>query len=175
MYKYCGHDETCFKHISEAQNTSPKMNHFATGVTDPYFLQLFGLFFFKKLTMDIILPITNDSITLGGLGYGKLLTQLGIWLLLAKIQVPNWRDFWSSGNIKNSKERSFDWINTRQGTVLRSSLLQLDTQIIPNCCTRISFLGSKDAVYLGWQHGGSIHAGMYIVIRWIYFLLDEQV
>ena len=65
----------------------------------PSRLQLFELLFPKFFITDTIIPQINREIKGSLLQYGEYLLWLGLWFLMATLEGPSRRDFWSIGEI----------------------------------------------------------------------------
>jgi hypothetical protein len=89
-----GHHGMCHRRMENARNQNPSIN-FPVDVR-PTLLQLFELLFPKTFILFVILPMINKEISIGGpVEYGEFLRFIGIWFLMATIQGPHRRDYWS--------------------------------------------------------------------------------
>ena len=61
-------------------------------------VQLFELLFPKQYLTNVLIPLVNKTLSTA-MDYGEFLRWLGIWFLMATIQGPHRREFWSSKNI----------------------------------------------------------------------------
>ena len=88
-----GHQGMCFRHMTGTQNRNPTIS-FLQNVR-PTLLQLFELLFPMNYVKSVILPLINKEINGAPVEYWEFLVFLGIWFLMAMIQGPQWKDFWS--------------------------------------------------------------------------------
>ena len=86
----------CYRKAADMSNTKPRLLNVMRDI-NPTKVQLFELLFPKKFLTDILLPNINKKVT-PSVNYGELLRWLGMWFLMATIQGPRRRDFWSTSN-----------------------------------------------------------------------------
>eukprot|EP00980_Cylindrotheca_fusiformis_P024084 scaffold11524_cov91-Cylindrotheca_fusiformis.AAC.3 len=93
-----GHNGLCARRMMNARDTLPTIL-FTPGI-QPTTLQLFELFFMKDFLQNTILANINERLEgENSLTYGEFLRWLGIWFLMATIQGPQRRDFWSTAKV----------------------------------------------------------------------------
>ena len=88
-----GHDGICQRRVTNAQNLKAKVKFDAC--VQPSILQLFEILLFKPFITSVIVPRMNESIHGEETYYGEFLVFLGLWLMMATIQGPTRRDYWS--------------------------------------------------------------------------------
>ena len=80
--------------MAGGQRTKASLSCFSATL-QPTRLQLFQLLFVKDFITNVILVETNKKLSENPVEYGEFLKWIGLWLLMATIQGPQRRDFWS--------------------------------------------------------------------------------
>ena len=88
-----GHEGICHRKELNMSNRNPKIT-FSYNIR-PSRVQLFELLFPKEFIKNIILPQINDEINGIAVSYGEYLRWIGLWFLMATLEGPSRRDFWS--------------------------------------------------------------------------------
>ena len=90
------HSNVCLRRSNVLGNAKPRFLFVTTEQGEPSILQLFEGLFFKSYLQDVIIPKTNDAMTLHKkLTYGEFLRWLGLWFLMATIIGLQRHEFWS--------------------------------------------------------------------------------
>ena len=90
------HSNLCLCRFHVLGNAKPRFLFVTTEQGEPSILQLFEGLFFKSYLQVVIIPKTNDAMTLHKkLTYGDLLRWLGLWFLMATIIGLQRHEFWS--------------------------------------------------------------------------------
>ena len=83
------HSNVCLRRSNVQGNAKPSLLFVTTEQGEPSILQLFEGLFFKSYLQDVIIPKTNDAMSLREkLTYGEFLRWLGLWFLMATIIGP---------------------------------------------------------------------------------------
>ena len=90
------HSNICLCLSNVQGNAKPRLLFITMEQGEPSILKLFEGLFFKLYLQDVIIPKTNDAMSLcEKLTYGEFLRWLGLWSLMATIIGPQQHEFWS--------------------------------------------------------------------------------
>lgn len=92
-----GHSGVCYRQMIGPVANKPTITD--TISTSRTILDYFEILFPKTFLIDVILINVNKNVVLGEVMYGEFLRFLGIWFLIATIEGPSRRDFFSSSLI----------------------------------------------------------------------------
>jgi Transposase IS4 len=102
-----GHEGTCYRRMAGGGLQDNPRLIFPAGIR-PTLLQLFEILFPKNYILQVILPMINMNLRYGGaVEYWEFLQWIGIWLLIATIQGPERKDFWSTDPISKHGKAPF--------------------------------------------------------------------
>ena len=88
------HSNVCLRRSNVQSNAKPRLLFVTMEQGEPSILQLFEGLFFKSYLQDVIIPKTNDAMSLHEkLTYGEFLRWLGLWFLMATIIGPQRHEF----------------------------------------------------------------------------------
>ena len=91
-----GHNGICYRKSAGMSDTKPSLPNIGRDSGEPSLVNMFDMFFPKMFVINTILAQMNKEIQGAAVQYGEFLRWLGLWFLLATIQGPSRRDFWSS-------------------------------------------------------------------------------
>ena len=90
------HSNICLCLSNVQGNAKPRLLFITMEQGEPSILKLFEGLFFKLYLQDVIIPKTNDAMSLcEKLTYGEFLHWLGLGFLMATIIGPQRHEFWS--------------------------------------------------------------------------------
>jgi Transposase IS4 len=88
-----GNKTICYRKETDVSNNRAKLLNIPQG-HHPDLVHLFELFFPKKFVEDVVLPNLNERVE-RPVRYGEFLRFIGIFFLIATVEGPHRRDFWS--------------------------------------------------------------------------------
>jgi len=97
MEEEWGHNGMCFRRTAGATNNQPKLPNIPRD-TQPSLVKLFEILFPVGFIKRVMIPMMNRELS-PPIDYGEFLRWLGIWFLMATIQGPQRRDFWSTAEV----------------------------------------------------------------------------
>ena len=135
-----GHDGFCVRRMTNIANANPKII-FPHNV-EPTLLQVFELLFCKQYVEEVLIPATNEKLE-SELTYGEFLVWLGLWLLMATIQGPARREFWSTHKVDLYEGAPFRLNDVMTRNRFESILSSLRYTNIPPPSTKTDFMRSN--------------------------------
>lgn len=90
-----GHDGVCFRKLVGGRDSGPSLVNVSSR---PSLVEFFEIFFPVLHINTVMLPLMNDVLQ-PSVTYGEFLRWLGLWFLMATIQGPARKDFWSTAPI----------------------------------------------------------------------------
>ena len=107
------HDGLCFRRVSEARDYKPLWKKYCTDKMRFSKLQFFELMVPKQYFITVMLDKMNKNLPVGvkQITYGEFLKFLGLWLLMAIIEGPQYQDYWSAWNKNLDDTISASWIS----------------------------------------------------------------
>ncbi len=99
VYQNWGHSGICYHQQASVTNINAKINHFSCNVMSMY-LQLFELLFPVGYVKEVMILVMIKKLK-PELKYGEFLKWLGLWVLMATINVENCCEFWSTKPINH--------------------------------------------------------------------------
>ena len=129
------HSNVCLRRSNVQGNAKPRLLFITMEQGEPSILQLFKGLFFKSYLQDVIIPKTNDAMSLHEkLTYGEFLHWLGLWFLMATIIGLQQHEFWSLSPIsafERAPLRLGVYMGWNQFVDILSALQFTDSQLPP--------------------------------------------
>ena len=94
------HSGNCYRCLEGGRRSKARLSF--NSEVKPTTEQIFEMFFFKNFVVEIIIPQTNLNLQRDKhrpTTYGEFLRWIGLWFLMATINGPDHRDFWSLGEV----------------------------------------------------------------------------
>ena len=96
FFSYWEHSSNCYRCLEGGRRNKARLS--LNSEVKPTIEQIFEMFFFKNSVVEIIIPQTNLNLQRDKhrpTTYGEFLHWIGLWFLMATINGPDHRDFWS--------------------------------------------------------------------------------
>lgn len=121
------HDGLCLRKITEARDYKASLKKYCTDEMKFTKLQFFELMIPKHYFITVILPTMNKNLPAGekNITYGEFLKFLGLRFLMATVQGPQYRDYWSEQPIsmfRGAPFRFFDFMSRNRFDIILQSL-----------------------------------------------------
>lgn len=127
VMKEWGHNGLCYRKVTEARDCRASLKKYCTDEVKFSKLQYFEMMIPKQFIVDVMLVSMNQKIQPGAdpISYGEFLKFLGLRFLMATVQGPQYREYWSEKPISmfvGAPFRIFDFMSRARFDIIVKAL-----------------------------------------------------